>query len=241
MSARALILSRDQKVILACTRAFATVSISADSDQQVGNTLLLLSKHKYDAVVVDCAHSADAADVLLAIRSGRSNQKAIVFAVLQDQATRKDAAEAGANFVLEKPLSVDKVTRSVRAAHGLIVAERRRYSRFPVKAQVFLQDLSDPLETPGQLINISDSGVALSLQSKGSKKNATVKVRFVLPGSTAMIAGNAEVAWSKDNGEVGIRFTQLSKSSRDELREWLQHRWKSQESEKPSSRSAVRP
>src|SRR5258708_5929214 len=132
MPAQALILSRDEKLIGTFTRAFSSISITAQSDAQVGNTLRLLSKNKYDAVVVDCDHSSDAADVLLAIRSGKSNKNAIVFAVLQGQELRKEALESGANFMLEKPLSTDKVMHSIRAAHGLILAERRRYSRFPV-------------------------------------------------------------------------------------------------------------
>src|SRR5947209_1396310 len=154
MSAKALILSRNEKLVLSFTRAFAGISITTDSDQQVGNTLRLLSKNKYDAVVVDCDHSTDAADVLLAIRSGRSNKRAIVFAVLQDQVKRKEATDSGANFIVEKPLTQDKVLRSVRAAHGMIVSERRRYSRFPVKVPVFMQELSESRENQGELINV---------------------------------------------------------------------------------------
>jgi response regulator RpfG family c-di-GMP phosphodiesterase len=237
MSAKALILSRDEKLVQAFTRAFAGISIVTDSDQQVGNTLRLLSKNKYDAVVVDCDHSADAADVLLAIRSARSNKKAIVFAVLQGHLMRKGATDSGANFIVEKPLTQDKVLRSVRAAHGMIVAERRRYSRIPVKGTIFLQETAEIHENTGQLINVSDTGAALSLRPKGSKKDTAVKVRFLLPGSTNMIAGNAEVAWSKDNGEVGVRFTQLSNAARNELREWLQHHWKLQEMPRSMGRS----
>jgi ActR/RegA family two-component response regulator len=229
MPPQALILSRDEEMNVIFKRVLESMGIAAQSEERTVNALQLLAKNKYDVVVVDHDDIGDAQEVLVAVRNGKSNKNAIVFAVLNGMTLTSEAYQSGANFSLDKPLTMEQVARSLRAAQGLIVTERRRYTRYVLSGPVFVQELTDPTEMQGVLINISEGGVALRLPWKRTKKEPSVRVRFLLPESTVMIVGTADVMWGKDTGEMGIRFTQLTKASRLELEEWLQQKWRQQE------------
>jgi hypothetical protein len=53
------------------------------------------------------------------------------------------------------------------------------------------------------------------------KPTGAVKVRFSLPDSEVAIEGKGEVCWCRDDGRIGIRFTQLRNASRSELDRWI--------------------
>src|SRR5260370_24516284 len=73
--------------------------------------------------------------ILRELRQGRSNKSCIAFAIVHGRTTVQQAFEMGANFVLDKPISLERATRSVRAAQGLIMRERRRYQRHLLRAR----------------------------------------------------------------------------------------------------------
>ena len=75
----------------------------------------------------------------------------------------------GANFVLDKPISLDRATRSVRAAQGLIMRERRRYHRHLVKATGAIL-VDQGAELPLNITNISHGGISIECSSDGWMK-----------------------------------------------------------------------
>ena len=200
-------------------RVLDTVTIELETSTSTDAARQTLSRHKFDAVMVDCDDVQSGCDVIRELRRGRSNAKSIVFAITNKVTTIKDAFEMGANFVLEKPISVDRAARSLRAAHGLIMRERRRYHRHPVKATAHLT-YGALRDVPMLLSNISEGGIALAASGTPDMKGA-VAMRIDLPGCKRPLEAKGEFVWTGDGGRVGVRFTTLPNQTRSELDTWL--------------------
>jgi len=117
-------------------------------------------------VVVDCDGVPDGADVIEALRKGKSNKSSITFAVVgRDGLGRKAVSQQGATFVLHKPISTDTVLRSMKASHGLILRERRRYLRHAVETHAHVQaGKSNEMQVP--VTDISEGGCAINVPFK---------------------------------------------------------------------------
>lgn len=124
----------------------------------------------------------------------------------------------GANFVLQKPITVVSASRCFHAALNFMLKERRRYFRQPVKMHVKLQ--LDGKSFTATSTNVSEGGIALQLPD-GLSKGATLQLKFTLPGSDIHLDVAAEVAWTNGKGLSGLRFQHIPKSSQTELENWL--------------------
>lgn len=217
MSLHALILTRDQKVFTTLVPILQAAELKVEGSLSPSETLVKLQKGKFDALLVDCASVPDAGDVLEALRQGQSNRRAIAFAITEDPDESRRAFKAGANFVIEHPLTTERVTRSLRAAQGLILRERRRYFRMPLDCGVTVQSPSEPQAHQWNMTDVSEGGFsAITPAQLQAMPKGSLKVRFKLPHSITAIEGKAEIMWSR-TGRVGLRFTALDPQSRTEL------------------------
>src|SRR5437868_10997151 len=235
MSLEALIVSTDKEVVSAFRRVLSANSINLNAATTAQEASKMLVHRKFDAVIIDCDDVEGGCGLLESMRKGQSNRNAIAFALLNGVTTMKQAYDLGSNFVLEKPLTADRISRSVRAGRGLILRERRRYFRYPVGTDVYVT-LGDDKEIKGKVLNLSEGGIAVELPFKG-KPTGHIKTRFLLPHSAVQIQGKCEVQWVND-GQLGLRFTQLQPESRQELTRWLTRKI---ESNDPLSRSPEPP
>ena len=216
----ALILSRDPRLISTFRPVLEAsgvqLQVSASAEDAVGR----FSNHKFDAFVVDCDGVADGADYLISVRKSGWNNSSIVFAVLSGQTTVRQAFSMGCNFVMEKPLTQDFVQRSIRAGLGLMLRERRRYSRCTLDDTTAHFVLHDSQELQVEVTNLSEGGMSVRLSQKNLFRGS-LKVRFILPDSQVAIRCKCEVVWSKPNGEAGIKFVELGSATRLELVQWI--------------------
>src|SRR5439155_23999525 len=103
-----------------------------------------------------------AMDLLAAIRSSRSNKASGVFAAVNGKATVSMAVEAGANFVLGKPVQ-DKPLRGILDIALLrMEREHRRYFRHAVDVPIQLSCYTGSTFA-GKIMNVSEGGLALNL------------------------------------------------------------------------------
>src|SRR5881394_3070680 len=212
---QALLLSRDQDVVRTMRRAFETVSVGVSVVTASDQALESVGKQKFDAVLVDIDDVHDGANVIPRLRAGKSNQRSIVFAITNGITSVKAAFEMGSNFVLDKPVSFERAARSLRAAHGLILRERRRYFRVPVSlsAEVSFGSVRD---VPVPLTNISEGGVALGT-NRTSDMTGPVQLRMQLPGLNRILEAKGEFVWTNNTGRVGIRFTTIAPLAKSDL------------------------
>ena len=222
MALEALILSKDSAFAAQAKRAMESAGLEVQQATAPGQALSLMAKHKFDALALDVDDVADARDVLEAIRKGKSNKSAITFAIINGKTTVKEAYELGANFVLEKPVTADRWMRSLKAAHGLIQRERRRYMRIQGEADVYLAG-KDGIDVHGALDNISETGMRLHFGGK-ARPQGQINVKVILKGARLNLEGKGEMAWLSPDGTAGVRFLSLTPASRAELERWLNER-----------------
>src|SRR5205814_6328819 len=102
----------------------------------------------------DCDDVAGASETFKQMRGVPANRKTIGFAIVNGVTTLQQAFEMGANLVLDKPLSAERVTRSLRAAQGLMAHERRRYYRHPVATAAHITLGTETYEHQGMTVNL---------------------------------------------------------------------------------------
>jgi len=218
MAVSALLVCREDESIRVLRRVLDELGIAVEMSDDPGRAFVAVNQHKYDAVIVDCDDLAGGAGRMRDLRRGASNRMAIVFA-LTNGTTVRGAFDMGANFVLEKPIAPERASRTFRAAHGLVMRERRRYSRQQVNVPALLT-LSDGMEVRAVIVDVSEGGVAL----KGvdpSLEGTFVRLNFELPSVRRHFEIRAEISWIGPEGRAGVRFSSISEYARNELTRWL--------------------
>lgn len=222
MALQALLLSRDPEVQRILRRVLDTASIETQICANPEQARMALSRRKYDALLVDCDDIADGPAIMRELRQGKSNKSCIAFAVVHGKTTVQQAFEMGANFVLDKPISVERATRSVRAAQGLIMRERRRYHRHLLRASGSIA-VDAGAELQISITNISHGGISIECNRQLDQGGAA-RLKFYLPGTKRMLEVKGEVMWSNPEGQAGIRFQVLTLEMKRELDTWLERR-----------------
>ena len=219
MAMNSLILSRDAEAIGLLRRVLGDNGILIEACTGSEQFKEMVATRKFDAVFIDCDDVAGAGDTMREMRTIPSNRKTIGFAIVNGVTTLQQAFEMGANFVLDKPLGAERLTRSLKAAQGLMANERRRYYRHPVATPVHITLGTDTQEHAGITVNLSEGGLAAKLEKK-TEIGMPVRFRFKLPETTTWIEGKAEIAWVA-SGLSGLKFGVISDNARKELENWL--------------------
>ena len=222
MALEALLLSRDPEVIKTLGRVLDEANIEIQVCTTADEARTSLQQHKYDAFVVDCDDVPGAPEVLQQLRKGKSNKSCVAFALVNGGTTVREAFELGANFALDKPVSQERAMRSIKAAQGLIMRERRRYHRHLVTATGTIV-VDGGTQLPVSIITISEGGVSIECSRRLDEGGAT-RLRILLPGSTTPLDFKGEIIWSDAEGRAGIRFQVLPLQTKSELESWLEKR-----------------
>jgi len=172
----------------------------------------VVARRKLDGMFVDM-HVRGALELLYNIRQRGSNRNSIVIAYADPADQGNPVLRHLANFVLGKPLAAFQVKDILEAALPLIAAERERYLRYQVSLPVVLQ-----IQEQSQraiTANISQGGMAVRCNS-ALAPGASVGFELELPMQQT-VRGHGEVAWSKENGEIGIEFQLAGEEARKSL------------------------
>jgi CheY-like chemotaxis protein len=221
MALHALLLSRDPDVHRTIRRVLDSVNIELEVCNTPEHARTALGSRKYDALLVDC-DTEKAPTILKELRQGKSNKSCIAFALVNGKTSVQQAFQIGANFVLDKPISIERATRSVRAAQGLIMRERRRYHRHLLRATgTILVDSGADL--PISITNISEGGISIEC-SRQLDQGGAASMKFSLPGANKTLELKGEIIWSNAEGQAGIRFQVLPLDVKKALDAWLEKR-----------------
>ena len=218
MTLESLLVTRDQQVIGVLRSAMEKLSIDVEVCRGARSGNEILQSEKFDAVIVDCDDLEGGLDLLQALRKSPSNRNSVSFAILNGSTTTQAAFDMGAKFVLQKPISQLNATRCFSAALSFMMRERRRYFRHPVEIAVHLE--FGPEELKAVATNLSDGGMAVHFFGKLPKGGLSA-ASFSLPDGNAVVEAKATLAWVDVDGRAGVRFLELSPSSRRLLDGWL--------------------
>ena len=225
MTPNSLLLCRDPECLHVMRRTLGEVRIGVEECTEAQDAARMLAGRRFDAVIVDCDDLDGATDVLRMVRCAPSNRRSMAFAIINGRTSAASAFEMGANFVLDKPLSRESAGRSLRAAHGLMICERRRYYRLAVEIPVCLSLQSEKREVEATITNLSEGGLAIRTR-EALEAGAPVWAQFRLPDSKISVEARAEVAWTLEDGRAGIRFLSIPQSSKPQFERWISEKLK---------------
>jgi ActR/RegA family two-component response regulator len=214
-----LLVSNDAATIQKLQETMRNFAMLPELCGDVPSSLVLLNQRKFETVIVDLHLGGQVSSVVEKVRSSRSNRTAVVFTVSDSDAETASAFKAGSNFVLRRPLSPTSIGRSLKVAYGLILRERRRYFRCPVKLPVVICRRGLP-EISGETVNISENGMAVAA-SAALAPGVEVQMHFSLPDRESRFVVEATICWCKNTFHLGLQFTTLSPRLTSELQEWL--------------------
>jgi hypothetical protein len=212
---RVLLVCDDSAAIQQLAEGMQRLAIATEVCVDVNMALRLLSRKKFEAVIVDFG-LVQANEMLEQVRLSPSNRTAVTFAITDPAKLARFDTQP--NFLMEKPLSTSSVGRTLKAAFGLIVRERRRSFRCPIEIPAAIQ--SNGEEVNCHLVNISEGGMAIA-GSPSLKPGAQVRVLFTLPGESVRFKIEAEVCWYDDMSRAGLRSLMIPSEQKAVLQSWL--------------------
>jgi len=220
MAFNALVMCREQSCLPILEAALEHLDIAIQSCSSSAQAMERMSHQHYSAVVADFEVPGALAVAQMA-RLRPAERRPVVFAIIGARTAISSTFQAGANFVLYKPLIFDQIVRSLRAGRGFMRPDRRRSSRRDVETLVYLQFGVAAL--PAVVVDLNENGLALQAPEPLPALQK-IPLRFVLPDSMKTIEGSGEIIWADDTGRAGMLFSQLTAPSRKHLKSWLKRR-----------------
>jgi DNA-binding response OmpR family regulator len=212
-----LLVSRDPEVQQAVAQVFAGIDLHVHDGPM--SALDLIGRSHFDGFIVDCDGLRYGTEIIAGVRSSRANRKSVIFTIVNGKTSLATAMELGSNFILGKPLDVNRLSTYFQSSLHKMETEHRRYFRYQlmVDAEVVRRDGE---AIPAQILNVSDGGLALRLLER-AHLHGSVTIRFRLPSAQqTLIAAVAVLCWSREP-IFGIKLFGMDEESRKVYAEWL--------------------
>jgi CheY-like chemotaxis protein len=219
MTLLALLLSSDDFASQLLGEVLPACGIAVERFSDPAVAMERLQQQRFDALILDYENAASAAEVYAEGLKLNSGHAPIMAALVSDPAQTRDILNAGAHFILYKPLSEEKTRAGLRALVALLTRERRRARRIPVQAPVDVM-LPDTRKLEGILLDLSETGMDV-LTAEPQVAGALLNFRFQLPDGSLQIDACGQVAWTKENGQNGVKFLDLDSEVKQRLQAWL--------------------
>ncbi len=229
MILQTLLVSKDDLSAEALIKVLVQFGVVVDRSSAVDVALARLSEERFDQVIVDFDGDFDDPETAKQLLeaccrvSGCEHHPPVTVALLHDASQIRSILGAGAHFILTKPIEQPQAQNTFRAATALLKRERRKSARVPLQAEISLRlgESGAPESTvvEGILLDLSTGGMDV-LAAQPLPAASVVHVSFTLPGGRS-IKGDAEIAWTTANGQIGLRFLELGAEMRQQLNGWL--------------------
>jgi FixJ family two-component response regulator len=220
MKINALVMSRNHSAVKVLVAAFAELGIEYRMTFSASETLDVLSEGHHSALVLDfdLPHSGQVAKLA---RASSAKRKPVLFGMIGAGLPIASVFQAGANFVLYKPLDLLQVLHSFRAAQAFMQPDRRSSSRQKGETLAYLQL---PTGTIPALVNdLTEQGVSIQAAEELVPLRG-VALRFLLPGTTQVVHATADFIWADTMGRAGLFFTDVPAACRRDLQGWMKKR-----------------
>src|ERR1039458_137334 len=218
MTLSSMVVSRDwQEVsVLECILGGLHMEVAVESEPQ--RALSRLTKSKVDALIVDCDLNGTG-QFFRELQREAPRTSTVPLVIMGGPQGKCDMEGTGAMFAFHKPISVEQAVRTLSAARNMILDGRLRYHRAGLEVPVTLRGHRQK-RAGGQLINLSQGGLQVRVEDGFDAREAS-RVSFALPGTKCGVKADVEVAWSDKQGNVGIRFVNMTPGMKHTLRLWL--------------------
>lgn len=217
----ALVICNDPNVVGMANKAMEEHGMAVRVAQTATAADQMLQKNRFDLALFD-NDVPGAMQLAGADREG--NFPKMVFAIVQ-RAKAVEMYGRRVHFIMQKPFSADLLSRSLRAAFGVMLRERRAAFRHPVditaSSCVALKEKEQRSLGNSVVVDISETG--LCLQTKEVLQQGTmVQVTIPLPGGVEQLEVQGTVMWNQSTGKAGIKFTRMAMLEKQKLNAWLE-------------------
>src|SRR5882672_12874380 len=207
MDLRVLVVCPDPDSAKLLSQVLGEMEMNAEQAPSISRGLERLNEESFEAVILDYQADEDSEEFLSKLRQTRKSLNTLLIAIVDGEFSARPLFGLGANFVLYRPLSLERTRLSVRAARGLMRRERRRAPRIPVNSptSVAYPGAEDASAT---IVDLSDGGTSVR---SGNSLPPVGKVyfQFSLPGQLETVRLSGEVTWQDASGRTGIRFADV--------------------------------
>lgn len=217
MKVNALVMSRSQASLRLLVAAFAELGIEYRIALSASEAVDILAAEPHSALIVDF-DLPHAAQVAAAARSLAGKQRPVLFGMIGAGTAIADVFQAGANFILYKPLDLLQVLHSFRAAQGFLRTDRRNSSRQKSETLAYLQLPTGTL--PALVQDLTEQGISIQAAEPMLPVRG-IPVRFLLPRTTHAVHATCDFIWSDDQGRAGLFFSDMPAACRRDLEAWL--------------------
>jgi PilZ domain len=213
-----LLLSSDAQVVQVMNQILAGFSIQTEVCGEVESALAAVTHRRLDTVIVDWNASNDPPRVVRGARKSSPNSNSTIVAMV-DVGSETHALLVGANFMIYKPVDLERASRCMRAAYGTMLQERRRAARVSVEIPVIAR-VSGSGIMAAQVSDLSRGGLALQC-GRLLELESEVSLLFPLPGSNTVVRVTGKVVNRDATGRAGIRFSFVPELDLSFLESWL--------------------
>jgi CheY-like chemotaxis protein len=219
MAFEGLLISQSADVLTTMHQILDDFSIVTDVCVRPSTVIERWNSPGIDLVVLDCQDAEIAAKIIHKASEGTKARKPTIMAIVNDVAGRQLATAAGAHLVVQKPVTLDLGTRSMKKAYSLMVRDYRRYARYGVMNAVTASVESGD-QFPVTILDISEGGMGL-LTKQELKIGSVLSFPVALPLGEHDIHVQARVVWKNDRGAAGVEFMNISAADSRILYRWL--------------------
>ena len=210
MPNKVLIVEDDPSLCEFIREVFSSANLDTHAMTDSTQAAARLKTEKFNAVFLDIRMPPpDDIELTQQMRAPRINLTTPIIVITgeQERGLTARAFEAGASFLLFKPVDRAKLLRLVKIAQPSIDHERRQHQRFKVTCKVSATSGSDRLT--GRTLDISVKGMLVQLSAPlpiGSSVSLTVELKPATPP----IGATARVVHSAGKDRVGLEIDNMS-------------------------------
>jgi two-component system chemotaxis response regulator CheY len=197
----------------------AEIKSQSTSDSQQAS--ILIREEKFDAVFLDVNMPApDGIALARQVRASAINRTTPIVMITgeNDRGLLTRAFEAGATFVLFKPVDRYRLMRLLRVSEDLIQREARQFQRVKVTCKVSMQ--SDQERSLGHTLDISLNG-AMVCADKTFPVGSLIQVELELGQERGTLAGSARVVRVVGVDCMGLHFENVPLDHTRKMQEFL--------------------
>src|SRR4029077_6192031 len=219
MALSSLVVCPDLKAVQVLSQILRELNIEAEHCGDLAQAAARLAAQHFDAVVVDCQDQLPAIELIAGIRKLPMNRSTLIIGLVDGREQVRDIFGQGANFIVYKPVSVERAGSSLRAARGLMRREKRGKLRVSLHAPASIAYASAE-NVSASLLDLSEDVLALQSERRLPPR-CKVYFHFSLPGDKSTVRLSGDVVWQDSSGRLGIRFVDVPQTSRLTMNEWI--------------------
>jgi CheY-like chemotaxis protein len=193
------------------------VHTMADSGQAAER----LNKEKFDGLFFDANMPfPNGFELTQLVRASPSNSKVpiVMLTGMDDVGTMRKGFQAGITFFLGKPISKDRVASIVNVMRGVMLNEKRRHARLPLRTTVTCQLKEASFKS--QSVNIGSGGMLLETSAETSL-GQEFDLKFTIPECPRVLGPHARIVRKQPPNRIAVRFLTMEREDQEAIEGYI--------------------